>query len=194
MSKIWINCFHTEQKANNVHPCEAALWSKSTLFVLIFNFSVLKKGISRYQVVKHTRTCMTEWFLLSDVSIYSTAQVVFQNPPPPPPPPPPAPNRWGWFFCPPRIFLIPHSNSHRNRFFFHHVSAEFPPQNHPLTCRTPRWAKVYPGELAMKELWRQNDWQLRIFRSLHGEEIGTFILLMHHSADLPLNKYRNIST
>ena len=32
------------------------------------------------------------------------------------------------------------------------------------------------------------------FPSLHGEEIGTFILLMHHSADLPQNKYRNIST
>ena len=36
-------------------------------------------------------------------------------------------------------------------FFAHCVSAEFPPQNHPLTCRTPWWAKVYPGELAMKD-------------------------------------------
>ena len=35
--------------------------------------------------------------------------------------------------------------------FIHRVSAEFPPQNLPLTCRTPRWAKVYPGELAMKD-------------------------------------------
>ena len=61
------------------------------------------------------------------------------------------PNRWGWFFSPLRIFLIPHSNSHRDGFFVHRVSAEFPPQNHPLTCRTPRWAKVYPGELAMKD-------------------------------------------
>ena len=116
---------------------------------------------------------------------YSTAQVVFQNPPP---------NRWGWFFSPPRIFLIPHTNSHRDGFLVHRVSAEFPPQNHPLTCRTRRWAKVYHGELAMKDKWRQTDWQLRIFPSLHGEEIGTFILLTHHSADLLLNKYRNIST
>ena len=61
------------------------------------------------------------------------------------------PNRWGWFFSPPRIFLIPHSNSHRDGFFVHRVSAEFLPQNHPLTCRTPRWAKVYPGELAVKD-------------------------------------------
>ena len=61
------------------------------------------------------------------------------------------PNRWGWFFSPPQIFLIPHSNSHRDGFFAHRVSAEFPPQNHPLTCRTPRWAKVNPSELAMKD-------------------------------------------
>ena len=63
----------------------------------------------------------------------------------------PPPNRWGWFFSPPRIFLIPHSNSDCDGFFVHRVSAEFPPQNHPLTCRTPRWAKVYPSELAMKD-------------------------------------------
>ena len=77
---------------------------------------------------------------------YSTAQVVFQNPLSPTPC-----KLVGLIFKPLWIFLIPHSNSHRDGFFVHPVSAKFPPQNHPLTCRTPRWTKVYPGELAMKD-------------------------------------------
>ena len=55
------------------------------------------------------------------------------------------------FFSPPWILPIPHSNSLRDGFFAHRVSAEFPPQNHPLACRTPRWAKVYPGELKIRD-------------------------------------------
>ena len=116
------------------------------------------------------------------------SNVFFQNPPPPPPPPPP-PQTDGV------DFLAHHGSSQYPTPIPH--ATDFSPimlplsslglhKSHPLICRTPRWAKVYPGELVIKVV--TSEWLTALnFLSLHGKEIQTFILLMYHSADLPLN-------
>ena len=70
-------------------------------------------------------------------------------------------NRWGWFFSPPRIFLIPHSNSHRDRFFVHRVSAEFPPQTTHL-----------PVELrgGQKFIMASSQWKISDVRMIDSSE------------------------
>ena len=65
-------------------------------------------------------------------------------------------------------------------------STAFPPSSLSKTTHLPVELRGGQKFIMASSQWKISD--VRIFPSLHGEEIGTFILLTHHSADLPLNK------
>ena len=90
--------------------------------------------------------------------------------------------------------MIPHSNSHRDGIFVQLVSAEFPPQTIHLSVVLRSGQKFILASSQRKVSDVRMIDSSEFFRVCMGEEIGTFILLTHHSADLPLNKCRNIST
>ena len=110
------------------------------------------------------------------------------------PPPPPPPTTGGVDFL-----------AHRGSSWYPtpipsatDFSSVFPPSSFCNTTHLPVELRGWKKFILASSQWKisdVNDWQSSPnFPSLHVEEIGTFILLTHHSADLLLNKYRNIST
>ena len=77
-------------------------------------------------------------------------------------------------------------------------SAAFPLSSLRKTIHLPVVLRGGQKFILASSQWKISDVRMidssEFFRVCMGEEIGTFILLTHHSADLPLNKYRNIST